>query len=100
LAATATAVPAPAADETPATPAAPTTSAAPAASTAPVAPVAPVAPAAPAAPADYEPENNEPADLVSELVALEARLVEQDTALLTAMLDRLGAAHHRPFSRG
>jgi hypothetical protein len=27
-------------------------------------------------------------------------MAEQDGQLLTAMLDRLGAAHHRPFSRG
>jgi hypothetical protein len=31
---------------------------------------------------------------------MERTMVEQDTALLTAVLDRLGAAHHRPFSRG
>jgi len=29
----------------------------------------------------------------------EAAGLEEATALLTAMLDRLGAAHHRPFSR-
>jgi hypothetical protein len=34
-------------------------------------------------------------DISAELAALE----EQTTAVLTGMLDRLGAAHHRPFSR-
>lgn len=41
-----------------------------------------------------------PADLTAELAAMEQAIVEQDTQLLTAVLDRLGAAHHRPFSRG
>jgi hypothetical protein len=31
---------------------------------------------------------------------LERRTVEETTAVLMSMLDRLGAAHHRPFSRG
>ena len=39
-------------------------------------------------------------DLAAELALMEQAMVEQDTALLTAVLDRLGAAHHRPFSRG
>jgi hypothetical protein len=39
-------------------------------------------------------------DLATELAQVEQTMVEQDTALLTAVLDRLGAAHHRPFSRG
>jgi hypothetical protein len=39
-------------------------------------------------------------DLAAELAEMEQTMVEQDTALLTAVLDRLGAAHHRPFSRG
>ncbi|HEY7890879.1 MAG TPA: hypothetical protein VIC05_01575 [Solirubrobacteraceae bacterium] len=43
----------------------------------------------------------EPApDAAADLAALEAQMAEQDGQLLTAMLDRLGAAHHRPFSRG
>ena len=42
----------------------------------------------------------EPPDLAAGLAAMEQAMVEQDTALLTAVLDRLGAAHHRPFSRG
>ncbi|HEY2768563.1 MAG TPA: hypothetical protein VGI76_09910 [Solirubrobacteraceae bacterium] len=45
------------------------------------------------------PAENRP-DLAAELEAMEATIVEQDTALLSAVLDRLGAAHHRPFSRG
>jgi hypothetical protein len=40
-----------------------------------------------------------PLDLAAELARVEESLVEQDAALLTAVLDRLGAAHHRPFSR-
>jgi hypothetical protein len=36
------------------------------------------------------------ADLSAELRAAE----EHITSVLTATLDRLGAAHHRPFSRG
>ena len=34
-------------------------------------------------------------DISAELAELEA----QTTAVLTGVLDRLGAAHHRPFSR-
>ncbi|HSZ69023.1 MAG TPA: hypothetical protein VK756_01545 [Solirubrobacteraceae bacterium] len=39
-------------------------------------------------------------DLAAELAVVEQAMVEQDAASLTAVLDRLGAAHHRPFSRG
>jgi hypothetical protein len=52
-----------------------------------------------------EPEPEPPAqeeeqpDLAVELAALEESLVAETQALLTAALDRLGAAHHRPFSR-
>jgi hypothetical protein len=35
-----------------------------------------------------------------ELGELERRTAEEMTAVLMSMLDRLGAAHHRPFSRG
>jgi hypothetical protein len=35
----------------------------------------------------------------AELAQLEAQLAARDEALLVSMLDRLGAAHHRPFSR-
>jgi hypothetical protein len=48
-------------------------------------------------PAVEEPEQI--ADLGAELEAAEELAVEEITAVLTAALDRLGAAHHRPFSR-
>jgi hypothetical protein len=52
----------------------------------------------PAPPLPVEPA--EPAvDLGAELVELEAQLQQESTELLTGVLDRLGAAHHRPFSR-
>jgi len=38
-------------------------------------------------------------DISAELVAAEEVAAEEVTAMLTAVLDRLGAAHHRPFSR-
>jgi len=44
------------------------------------------------------PEPEQP-DLAAELQALEESLAGETTAALTAVLDRLGAAHHRPFSR-
>jgi hypothetical protein len=47
-----------------------------------------------------DPEPAPAPDLAAELAAVEAAMAEQDAALLTAVLDRLGAAHHRPFSRG
>jgi hypothetical protein len=40
-----------------------------------------------------------PSDLAGELAAAEEVAAEEVTAVLTAVLDRLGAAHHRPFSR-
>ncbi len=40
------------------------------------------------------------AELAAELARVEADMAEQDAQLLSAVLDRLGAAHHRPFSRG
>jgi hypothetical protein len=40
-----------------------------------------------------------PPDLATELAQVEEALTERDAALLTGVLDRLGAAHHRPFSR-
>ena len=40
-----------------------------------------------------------PADISAELRAAEEATAEQVTAVLTGVLDRLGAAHHRPFSR-
>lgn len=39
------------------------------------------------------------ADISAELKAAEEVAAEQVTAVLTGVLDRLGAAHHRPFSR-
>ena len=39
-------------------------------------------------------------ELSAELRAAEETAAEEVTAVLTAVLDRLGAAHHRPFSRG
>jgi hypothetical protein len=38
-------------------------------------------------------------DLAAELKAAEETAAEEVKAVLTGMLDRLGAAHHRPFSR-
>jgi hypothetical protein len=49
------------------------------------------------APAPPSPERA--SDIAAELQAAEEVDAEQVTALLTAVLDRLGAAHHRPFSR-
>jgi len=51
--------------------------------------------------AAVEPEPEQPAvDLAAELAAMEAQIAEQTTELLIGVLDSLGAAHHRPFSRG
>jgi hypothetical protein len=47
-----------------------------------------------------EPGVDTPPDLATELAQVEQAMAEQDAALLAAVLDRLGAAHHRPFSRG
>ncbi len=48
-----------------------------------------------------EPEIAEPAsDLAAELASVEAQMTQETMELLTGVLDRLGAAHHRPFSRG
>jgi hypothetical protein len=46
-----------------------------------------------------EPPAEAAADLAAELRAAEEVTAEEVTAMLTAVLDRLGAAHHRPFSR-
>ncbi len=66
--------------------------------------------APPQPPVDQEPEP-EPAvapeppqevqtpDIAAELKAAEEVEAEQVSAVLTSVLDRLGAAHHRPFSR-
>ncbi len=59
----------------------------------------PIYPDPPAQPA--QPEALEPADdLATELESLEDQMTAETTELLTGVLDRLGAAHHRPFSRG
>jgi len=51
--------------------------------------------------AETKPEPEEPADATTapDIAAELAELEEQTTAVLTGVLDRLGAAHHRPFSR-
>lgn len=50
--------------------------------------------------ADRAPDPVEPqVSVAADLAALEAEMGEQDEAMLIAMLDRLGSAHHRPFSR-
>ncbi|MGH2833632.1 MAG: hypothetical protein ACRDK2_12735 [Solirubrobacteraceae bacterium] len=53
----------------------------------------PIYPDPPANPAEA------PADIVAELAAVEAQIGQDTTELLSSVLDRLGAAHHRPFSR-
>jgi hypothetical protein len=59
----------------------------------------PIAEAPPEAAAP-ETEREQPrADLAAELKAAEEAAAEEVTAVLTGVLDRLGAAHHRPFSR-
>jgi hypothetical protein len=47
-----------------------------------------------------EPPPEPVADLAAELTSVEAQMAEETTEVLTGVLDRLGAAHHRPFSRG
>ncbi|MFZ1154546.1 MAG: hypothetical protein WAN93_06535 [Solirubrobacteraceae bacterium] len=55
----------------------------------------------PARPAESELGAAEPSeDLAAELASVEAQMTQETTELLTGVLDRLGAAHHRPFSRG
>jgi hypothetical protein len=56
----------------------------------------PVYPDSPAQPEASEPTE----DLATELEALEDQIAAETAELLTGVLDRLGAAHHRPFSRG
>jgi hypothetical protein len=48
---------------------------------------------------DASPDAQAPEDISVEITAAEEVAVEQVTAVLTGVLDRLGAAHHRPFSR-
>ncbi|HWX87890.1 MAG TPA: hypothetical protein VNX67_06940 [Solirubrobacteraceae bacterium] len=47
-----------------------------------------------------EPPPEPVADLGAELASVEAQMEQETAELLTGVLDRLGAAHHRPFSRG
>jgi hypothetical protein len=47
-----------------------------------------------------EPQPEPVSDLAAELASVEAQMTQETTELLTGVLDRLGAAHHRPFSRG
>jgi hypothetical protein len=50
---------------------------------------------------DSQPEapSDGPKDISAEIRAAEEVAAEEVTAVLTGVLDRLGAAHHRPFSR-
>jgi hypothetical protein len=59
----------------------------------------PIADQEPLAEAATEPQQQQGDDLAAELKAAEEIAAEQVTAVLTGVLDRLGAAHHRPFSR-
>jgi hypothetical protein len=70
---------------------------APVAEDGPIAEHAPVAEAEPATACAEAEETRR--DLAAELKAAEEIAAEEVTAVLTAVLDRLGAAHHRPFSR-
>jgi hypothetical protein len=72
-------------------------------------PFAPAHPAVPPAPEKHDSDGmSEPvsdteakqiSDISAELMAAEEAATEEVTAVLAAVLDRLGAAHHRPFSR-
>lgn len=48
---------------------------------------------------EAKPEPEPQPDLSAELAAIEESMAAETTAVLTGVLDRLGAAHHRPFSR-
>jgi hypothetical protein len=50
-------------------------------------------------PPPEDPPPEDPPDIAAELKRAEEAATEEVTAVLTAALDRLGAAHHRPFSR-
>jgi len=80
---------------------APEMTAAPEMTVAPEQTVAPAGDTEPAAEASSpsEPEQAPARDLAAELRAAEEAETAAVTAVLTAALDRLGAAHHRPFSR-
>ena len=64
----------------------------------------PAPPAAAQGPPEVDTASEQPPDISAELasaelLAAEELAAEEITAALTAVLDRLGAAHHRPFSR-
>ncbi len=62
-------------------------------------PVAEEATPVPGADAPITEAEEESVDIAAELAAAEEVAAEEVKAVLTAVLDRLGAAHHRPFSR-
>jgi hypothetical protein len=62
-------------------------------------PQPPVDPEPEPAVAPEPPEEVQTPDIAAELKAAEEVAEEEVSAVLTAVLDRLGAAHHRPFSR-
>jgi hypothetical protein len=57
------------------------------------------APAQAESPAQPDARAQQANDISAEIRAAEEVAAEQVTAVLTSVLDRLGAAHHRPFSR-
>jgi len=59
----------------------------------------PVLEAQPEPQSEPEGQEQEQPDIAAELLALEESSAARTTAVLTTVLDRLGAAHHRPFSR-
>jgi hypothetical protein len=59
----------------------------------------PMAPAAAEPHAQPQERAEDANDISAEIRAAEEVAAEQVTAVLTSVLDRLGAAHHRPFSR-
>ncbi|MDQ6811724.1 MAG: hypothetical protein M3Z95_07495, partial [Actinomycetota bacterium] len=67
----------------------------------PVSTQAPLQPASEAAEPDDPPGGHarDARDISAEIRAAEEVQAEQVTAVLTSVLDRLGSAHHRPFSR-
>ena len=65
----------------------------------PIAAETPTEPEQELAPTGAADEQAAAPDLSAELKAAEEVAAEQVTAVLTAVLDRLGSAHHRPFSR-
>jgi hypothetical protein len=67
---------------------------------APVEPIADASAEEPEAPSPRpDPAKPDDDDIAGELNAAEETADAEVTAVLTSVLDRLGAAHHRPFSR-